>query len=247
MYEYVNTNILDACKMLFGSEANINKEFLRSLKYDDLKTAFRKKAFETHPDLHRSTDAYQQRKQSDLFVGMRAAHDSILEYVEKREKPLEATCRVVNKSTDDSDRCFSGNVPPRRLQIGGYLYYRGCVPYSALIKALAWQSNQRPSIGVLAKQWRWLNDEQIRTITSFRKQPRLFGERAVHFKFLTAFQVRTLLAHQRKLQKKLGLYFVENGYLTENKVEEMVAQLTQHNAQLNMPVRQGSQSVSTTP
>jgi hypothetical protein len=242
MHEYFDTIIVDACKTLFGREANITRDFVQSMGYDDLKSAFRKKAFETHPDLHISTDAFVQRKQTDIFMGVRTAYDVILNHFEKRGKSLrEGTMpKTTNKTSDCGDKCTTGVVPPRRLEIGGYLYYRGCIPYPELIKALAWQKRQRPIVGVIAKQWEWLTDEQIRAIVSFRGQPRLFGDRAVHLKFLTPFKVRTVLAYQRTQQKKIGQYFVENGLLTEKKIEQMVEELKRHNAQLSMPMRKSA-------
>lgn len=242
MHEYFDARIVDACKTLFGREANITREFVHSIGYDDLKSVFRKRAFETHPDLHINTDAFQQTKQADLFMGVRTAYDVILDHFEKHRKHLrEVTMpQTTSKSSNCNDGCTTGVAPPRRLEIGGYLYYRGRIPYPELIKALAWQKRQRPCVGAIAKQWKWLTDEQIRTILSLQGQPRLFGERAVHIKFLTPFKVRTLLAYQRTQQKKIGTYFVENGLLTEKKIEQMVEELKQHNAQLSMPVRKSA-------
>ncbi len=241
MLEYFDADIVNACKTLFGREASITRDFVHALGHDDLKSAFRKKAFETHPDLHSGGEDYVRKQQSDLFMGVRSAYDTLVKFYEKRQKrlPTGAAFQTVSRPSYSTDWCAAETVPPRRLEIGGYLYYRGCIPYAVLIKALAWQKQQRPSIGAIAKQWNWLSDVQIKSILSFHGQPRLFGERAVHLQFLNSFKVRTLLAFQRKQQKKIGQYFVENGFLTEHKVAQMVEALQKHNAQLSMPTTKG--------
>lgn len=236
-YQCNDATVIEACRTLFGSSAIVDKGFIVSIGHDELKSAFRKKAFETHPDLHGGTDVFHFRRQSDLFMKVREAHDVVLGYLQTRKRPMQES---PGTKAAAAERSFSGAVPPRRLEIGGFLYYSGCIPYAALIKALAWQKQQRPSVGALAKQWSWLKDEQIHTITTFHGQPRLFGERAVHFRFLTEFQVRVLLAHQRKMQKRLGEYFVEQGLLSRDKMEEMVEAQKRHNAQLGMPTRKSA-------
>jgi hypothetical protein len=126
---------------------------------------------------------------------------------------------------------YRGVVPEHRHEIGRYLYYRGCIPYHVLLKALSWQMRQRPALGTIAKSWGWLKDHHISGIIRFRGMPRLFGQRALHLGFLSSYQARTLLAYQRTLQKKLGQYFVDHGYLSRTEMEQLVTDLNNHNAQ----------------
>jgi hypothetical protein len=121
-------------------------------------------------------------------------------------------------------------MPEQRHEIGRYLYYRGCIPYHMLIKALSWQMRQRPALGVIAKRWGWLNDKHIGAILTFRGMPLRFGQRALRLGFLSSYQARILLAYQRTLQKKLGQYFVQRGVLSREEMEQMVVDLNQHNA-----------------
>jgi hypothetical protein len=236
MSDYFDAKVVDACKSLFGRETIVTRDFLKSLGQQGLKSAFRKKAFETHPDLHGFADSFLQQRQTALFLGVRTAYSVLTDYLltlDIKQRPTQAAFSTTVKN----DWYTAGSVPPFRLEIGRYLYYRGCIPYAALIKALGWQQRQRPSIGAIAKEWRWLTDEQILTILSYRGMPRLFGERAVHFKYLTEFRVRTALAFQRKKQQKIGQFFIETGLLTEEKIEQMVQELKLHNSQLSMPMR----------
>jgi len=249
---YPDAAIQNACQMLFGPDAAKSSDFLFSLRIKDLKSAFRKKALETHPDRFHHHGSAVMKKQSELFIGVTNAYETIQRFCEQRDllhrtprpvrahrAPPTAASRPVRPAPRAQQRThvapFAGTVPRRLLEIGSYLYFRKCIPYSALIRALVWQKGQRPSIGVIAQRWGWLNDELIRSITAHKGYPRLFGERAERLGLLKPVQVRLLLAFQRTQQKKLGQYFVENGYLTAEEMEQMVEELKKHNREILKP------------
>ena len=105
------------------------------------------------------------------------------------------------------DVYYKGSIPNRRLQFGQYLYYRGKIPFEALIKALVWQRKQRPTIGDIALQWGMLDPEGVDRIFRQCGKARLFGEKAVELGLLTVFQVNTILLYQRSRQDRLGNLF----------------------------------------
>jgi len=43
-------DLLNACRILFGPAVQLSIDFLRDLEPSKLKSAYRKRAFETHPD-----------------------------------------------------------------------------------------------------------------------------------------------------------------------------------------------------
>jgi len=251
-----DANVLSACRTLFGAES-VTPEFLLSLKPHTLKTAFRKKAKETHPDLFTVHDRQVQQRQTELFRVVNDAYDIMRKYCERRDRagvrthrrtrahtprPAQAAPPTARRRASAATKSFRvteegwlyrGVVPERRHEIGRYLYYRGSIPYHVLLKALAWQMRQRPALGAIAKRWGWLNDKHISAILSFRGMPRLFGQRALHLGFLSSYQARILLAYQRTLQKRLGQYFVDNGYLSRAEMEQLVDELTAHNARFS--------------
>jgi hypothetical protein len=239
-----DANVLNACRTLFGADAALSNEFLLSLKPNVIKTAFRKKAKETHPDLFSAHDPLVQKRQTELFRVVNAAYDIMRNYCERRDRPRRPVRARPPRSTtaatpsfheDETGWRYRGTVPERRLEIGRFLYYRGGIPYHVLIKALAWQMRQRPPVGTIARQWGWLNDGTVRAILSHRGQPHLFGERAQQLGFLSSHQARILLAYQRTLQKRLGRYFVEHGHLTHDEMERLAAELRRHNARYPFP------------
>jgi len=241
-----DANVLNACRTLFGAEAAVSSEFLLSLKPNVIKTAFRKKAKETHPDLFTFHDPRVQKRQSELFRVVNEAYDIMRSYCECRDHAgVRNRARVRTAPTRSPHRAgsatkyfrvaeagwlYRGVVPEHRHEIGRYLYYRGNIPYHVLLKALAWQMRQRPALGIIAKRWGWLDDNHIHRILGFRGMPRLFGQRALHLGLLSSYQARILLAYQRTLQKRLGQYFVDRGYLLRDEMEQLAADLNQHNA-----------------
>ncbi len=240
-----DVNIQNACKALFGPDTCVSPSFLLSLKPNTIKTAFRKKAKETHPDLFTAHDPAFQRHQADRFRVVTDAYDIMRRYCERRDRlrvhsfrrasnprPWPAAAPAATRSfrVDEQGWLYRGVVPERRLEIGRFLYYRGRIPYHALLRALAWQMKQRPPLGVIAKSWGWLNDEQVRAILGLRGLTSRFGQRALQLGFLSSYQARILLSYQRTLQKKLGQYFVEHGHLTQAEMDELVKDLARHNA-----------------
>ena len=240
MLAYPDMDILSACRTLFGPNSDVSTDFLLTLKPHIIKTAFRKKAKETHPDLFTAHDPVVQKEQTEQFRVVNEAYEIMRKYFERRDRIRVPAARRAAASTpsfrvDETGWRYRGTVPARRLEIGRFLYYRGRIPYRTLIKALAWQMRQRPPFGTIAKQWGWLNDGTIRTILSHRGQPHLFGERALQLGFLSSHQARILLAYQRTLQQRLGRYFVEQGHLSHDEMEHLAAELRRHNARYPFP------------
>jgi hypothetical protein len=245
MFDHRDSTVLNACRALFGPDAVASPDFLLTLKPSTVKTAFRKKAKETHPDLFSANDPATQKRQAELFRVVNDAYRIMRTYCERRDRAGGRVHAASRRRTPPRRRpsaatptfhmneagwLYRGIVPERRLEIGRYLYYRGVIPYRALLKALAWQMRQRPALGVIAKNWGWLDDRTIHAILSFRGMPRLFGQRALLMGLLSSYQARILVAYQRTLQKKLGQYFVDSGYLTREEMELLAGDLNRHNS-----------------
>lgn len=133
-----------------------------------------------------------------------------------------------NKNSSHIRQKFS-RIPMRPLQFGQFLYYQGIIPFAAMITAITWQRRQRPALGAIAKRWGWLNDADIKSIINHHAGLQKFGERAEKLGLLTQLQVRTLLFHQRSQQQQIGKYFVENGYVDEQTLNQLLQQLAEHN------------------
>jgi hypothetical protein len=101
------------------------------------------------------------------------------------------------------------------------------------VEAVAWQRRQRPSIGRIAVEWGHLSDDEVREILDLRRRDHAdepFGEYARRAGFLSAGQLLALLGRQRRLQRRIGQFFVESGILEAGEIPVIEADLSRHNA-----------------
>lgn len=235
------TRVLQACRTLFGSDVYVSRDFLAYLQPSGAKSAFRKMAKESHPDLFAREPADIQTRQSALFRDVVQAYELLREFFQLRSagvwmpadrfstadlRPQQARAEA------QASRFYCGPMPVRLLEIGIYLYYRGKIPYHALIGALVWQRGQRPVMGSIAKRWNWLDEASLREVLALRGKKLRFGEKAVELGYLTPFQVKALLWFQRSQQERIGTYFVQRGFLTAGEMELLVAEMRQHNERI---------------
>jgi len=237
-----------ACQILFGTEVRISRDFMFSLQPEGLKAAYRRKAKETHPDLFACESPDVQKEQASLFRNIVDAYDVVSCYFKQLEKGSHATSAARDvfhgpreskkRSSDPDNREYtretagpfaSKPLPRRSLQIGQYLYYRGFITHRALINAVVWQRQQRPTIGDIALRWRWLDNAAIERIIRSRGLRGRFGEKALQLDLLTSFQIKVLLSYQVSRQERMGSYFVRHGIITSDKLERLVRQLNEHN------------------
>lgn len=228
------TELLAACRVLFGPGVRLSREFLHYLQPGGAKAAFRKKAKETHPDLGCASDPDDRLRRTETFRELKSANDLICDFLRQRsERPQLSVVRAAPTGRPgrsyNSESFFRGRVPPRPLEFGRYLYYRGLIPYPALIEAIAWQRGQRPSIGSIARRWGWLSEGNIGQILRHPGLPDRFGCTAVNLGLLKPFQVQTLLFYQRSQQKRIGRFFIEHGFLSENQLSQLLTDCQSHN------------------
>lgn len=248
MTAITETEVVKACETLFGRDINISRDFLHRMQPSGVKSAYRKKAKENHPDLFATNPVHIQQKQTALFQNIIHAYDVLNHYFKEREagswnpagkakqspvhsrssKPRASSGPPQARTGDEA--YFTGNVPFETLQIGQYLYYRGKIRFGTLIEALVWQRKQRPSIGDIALQWGWLDTEGLNKVSRSCERLRLFGEKAVELGVLTVFQVNTILLYQSSLQDRLGNYFVQNKILSQEELDQLAGELKDHNA-----------------
>ncbi|WP_429884532.1 J domain-containing protein [Geoalkalibacter halelectricus] len=237
---FQETEVLKACRTLFGAEVWLDRRFLLYLQPDGAKAAFRKRAKETHPDRFPGEPQIQQR-QSEQFQAVARAYDLVSGFLSTRDRGHWPQRSAAAGKRPPPEPSRGPRRPPaegaapllsRPYQIGLFLYARGLIPYRTLIEALVWQRRQRPALGETAQRWGWLSEAAVRGILNHHSGARLFGEKAVELGLLTPFQVRTLLFYQRSRHQRLGRYFVDKGLISENELDQLVQELKAHNARV---------------
>ena len=78
--------LFNACRILFGSDLNITRDFLEYLQASGLKTAYRKRALETHPDRIAVMGIDEQQHDTDLFRQVQTAYEGLTSYLDARKK-----------------------------------------------------------------------------------------------------------------------------------------------------------------
>jgi curved DNA-binding protein CbpA len=233
------SQVLQACHTLFGSEISPSRAFLFYIQPSGVKSAYRKKAKETHPDASAGQDLLLQKQQAAAFIEILKAYEVLNTFFKEREegwwrervgvRPARTSRASHAASAPRPEARYAGPIPQRPLEFGRYIYYRGHITYASLIRALGWQRTQRPVIGDIAVRWGWLSSTGIQQILASRQAEGRFGEKAMHLGLLSSFQVKTLLFYQRSRQKRLGRYFVEQDLLTQEELDRLLNDLHDHN------------------
>ena len=237
--EFSTTELFDACAVLFGSRIHISLEFIKYLQPEGLRAAYRKKVLETHPDRSLTTGEDAARMKAD-FIKATTAYRILSAVVMKRgiRSPQEGTESdiiiqpdIIGKepARETPEKFFAGRIPGRKLLFCQFLYYSGCISWKTYIDALVWQRRRRPPVGRIARDLGLLSDLEIQAILKQRDKQEKFGESAIRMGYLTPYKLMVLLGKQRRFQRQIGDYFVQNGFLTRMQVELNARKQSTHN------------------
>ena len=231
--------VFDACSLLFGPQVEVSLDFLKYLEPSGLKSAYRKKALETHPDRAKALGR-DEAKMNECFREATLAYEKLIPIVGNRGAVFpqrQASAKINNEKNavrrrakrDFSDLFYAKEIPKRELLLGQFLYYSGLISWNTLIKSVTWQRRQRPPIGQIALGWKMISHQDIQRILACRDFTGKFGERAIHLGYLSRFQLMALLGKQRNLQCPIGEFFVNEGILLHQEMEAMVKRQQIHN------------------
>ncbi len=242
-----NADIIRSCRVLFGPDFSVSREFLfYCLQYSGIKSAFRKKALLTHPDRFILSDP--RRKEANDFILIKQARDDLTDFIRKRDKKGNVGAKA-NKTSEAEQKTKSpyrrsaakarrkkwdgyhrGPVPSRYLRLGEFLFYKRQIAWNDLIKAIVWQRRQRPCFGKIVIDWRMLNEYELRFVLKRKNLSERLGEVAIRLNLLTPMQVNTVLFRQGTLQNPIGHYFVKHNFLSPHRIDFLLSDLEEHNS-----------------
>lgn len=265
-----------SCEIIFGPELTISREFLDYLQLSGIKSAYRKRAMETHPDRAALENARVQRQRHDLFHSVQEAYENLTAFLDAKEKgyclppparqapakaqpprpappkpqrPQQAkpTPGKTHAQTKggfrntssqpfvfwDTESLYQGSLPNRRLLLGHFLYYSGLINWRTIIQALIWQRTERPRLGEIGQRLGLLNEEDVVHILRNRPILQPFGQTAMDLGLLSQPQLQMLVAHQKRLQKKFGEFFLEKQILEPSELRTLLQQYQEHNARVS--------------
>ena len=248
-----------ACEIIFGPELAVTREFLDYLQPSGVKSAYRKRAMETHPDRFAAGGTSSQSRDNDLFHAVQHSYEHLLQYLKAREQGFRlpyrapvrppawrsarpsATATQQNQTRNNTpphgsgwnvEQHYHGPLPNRRLLLGHFLYYSGIASWRMVVQALVWQRTQRPRLGELGQRFGLLHEEEIRHILRGKTLFEPFGTSAVAQGYLTEAQLQLLIYQQKRLQRKSGEYFTANNILRPDQLALLLRQYHAHNARL---------------
>lgn len=237
----IENELRRSCFTLFGPRFDFSDQTLQELGASGIKSAFRKKALETHPDLALSRGDLSQG--AERFIAVQQAYERLRIYLNGRDKVGRQSSYVwptaarptasfdPNRSSRTINDLFKGPLPRRQLLFGHFLYYSGVASFNMIGKAIIWQRLQRPRLGELGLDFGWLTRNDLERIVRAGSPRQFFGEAAIAMGLLNRSQVERLLKKQASLEKKLGEYFVEQGVVTRANMDELIKKFETHNAQ----------------
>lgn len=227
-----------AGELLFGPGFEPPRDLEGETWQREVREAWRRRALETHPD-RAAALGRDERELAREFQALFEAYRTLCPSSDPPEaappaRPPPPGARPPPRSARPPvDHLHRGGLPHRTLLFAEYLYYSGRVSWRNLVEAVAWQRRQRPPIGRIAVEWGHLDDAQVREVLQARRRGdggKPFGECAREMGLLTGVQLLALLGRQRRLQRRIGEYFVEAGLVAGREVPELDAELVAHNA-----------------
>jgi hypothetical protein len=234
------SDLLGACRVLFGDEVRVDRRFLLGLNPEMVRRRFRHRAIEVHPD----RAAVLRRPQSVLveaFQQVAEAYRTLCTYLAADRRSLAPARTVAYRPPSAGhgtgpgavlDHHWSGPIPSRSLRLAEYLYYSGRISWHTLIRALVWQARQRPRFGQVASRFGYLTPELVAAILAQRRTQEKIGETALRLRLMTAREHQAVLHAQACSVRRIGDYFVEAGLLGSLEIERIRQGARAHNARV---------------
>ncbi len=234
--------LISACDALFGSGVKVSYDFIKTLQPSGIKSAYRKRAMETHPDRAKINGCSPMNEAS--FETVTNAYRMLISSIKgnhivitpPRSREKDNTPPVVKQTLQkDPGRkpvYYAGQVPNRELLLGQFLYYSRLISWQALIRAIAWQKRLSPKMGQIALKWGLLSENQITYILKNKPFGERFGDFALRHGLLTHYHLFALLGKQRLSHRKIGDYFIGTGNISPFLLRKMALKQLNHNRAL---------------
>jgi hypothetical protein len=252
-----HSELFTSCRILFGAELQCSPEFLDYLQISGVKSAFRRRAMETHPDRLSASKHTTTAHDGSSFQLVRAAYENLLGFLRDKEShsasPWNEHNQFQHASSGDSghsrpirpiilpeevrsrtgltttEHYYVGDLPERVLLFGHFLYYSGLANWRTVARILTWQRTERPRLGELALRHGLLDHHDIALILRRRRPTLTFGQTARSLGLLDEEQLQLLLTRQLHLHKRFGTILLEKKLLKDYELQELLQRFRGHN------------------
>jgi hypothetical protein len=212
-----SSELFRACETIFGPDVNVSNDFLEYLQPIGIKTAFRKKAFETHPDRAKALGTFAADLNTE-FINVRQAYERLLVFVETKNERTVSTppfngFRTKKEYSDQSPKSSSyQNTQHKSGQKKGHHnkrynnhndhFYTGSLPNGILMLGQFLYYS-----GLIS--WKTL----IEAICWQRRQRPLIGQIAIAWGLICYHDVLQILT-VRTFDEKFGECALRTGYIS---------------------------------
>ncbi len=224
-----NNDILQACRLLFRPDLEFTLDYINSLNMDSLKSAYRNKIFDSHPDRARLL-GLDAEELGEKFKLVDEAYKKLTSYIEEFEEKRYKESFIKTKPGDSP--VIIKKYPDHELLFGQFLFYSGLVSLNTLLDAIHWQRKQRPSFGEIAMEMNLLHPDDIGKILRNKNNGERFGDCAVRFGIINSFQFRSILEKQQKSHFQIGQYFIRKRILTPDNINASYKLQNEHNSRV---------------
>lgn len=218
--------LFEACRILFGDEIELSQDFLAYIQEKGVTSAFRTRAKEVHPD-RAVVSGLSIKNCREEFASLQIACETLRQHIAARDLP--APGGASSPKFPNTLHCHPSGLPAEKLLFGRFLYRMGIIEWRQLIMALTWQKSGRPKIGELGITMGYLDRNSVLLILKNSVKTGAFGLTAYEMGLLTVHEVRDLLRRQKRQEKKIGQFFIEQGLLNTMQLQELLRQCKQHN------------------
>lgn len=236
-----------ACEIIFGPELAVTREFLDYLQPAGVKSAYRKRAMETHPDRFAANGSGSQSQDNDLFHAVQGSYEHLLQYLKAREQgfrlPYRAPVRPSAwRTTRPSATATQQNQARNPTPPHGHTGFRAQATGATKPKnngnpfrshSSGWNTEQHyhgplPNRRLLLghflyysgiASWRMV----VQALVWQRTQRPRLGELGQRFGLLHEEEIRHIL-RSKTLFEPFGTSAVAQGYLTEAQLQVLIYQ-----------------------
>ena len=181
---------------------------------------------EVHPD-RASVSGLPIKKCQEEFACLQIACETLRQHIASRE--ILSRVEASPQKFPNQFHFQPSGLPAQKLLFGRFLYRMGIIEWRQLIMALSWQKSGRPKIGELGIKMGYLDRNSVLMILKNSVKTRTFGVTAYEMGLLTVDEVHDLLQRQKRQEKKIGQFFIEQGMLNSMQLQELLRQCKQHN------------------
>lgn len=220
---------IKACRILFSPDFELSLDSIFSLSSNEIKSAYRNKVFETHPD-RAAMLGIDRRILEERFKDISDAFRKLSSYLEKNRDLYIYSRKKDTAKTSSVEKTPGIFLPEKELMLGQYLFHHGIISMNLLLDAVLWQRKQRPGLGEIAAKSGSITARDIEKILRGKKNGEKFGECALRLGYLNSFQLRDIVQKQKSMQRPIGEYFILNGMVSPILLNRLVKELNDHNA-----------------